>query len=88
MNKALLANPHYQPALYNLATLEASSNPLGAVTLYNQLLTLSPSNADALFNDGLLLIAHGSSTQGHSDISKAISINPAFAKRLPAGITP
>ncbi len=87
-NKAILAKPNYKPAMFNLATLEASSDPQGAITLYNQLLTLNPNDANVNFNLGLLLIAQNQATPGHAALKKAISINPALAKRVPAGITP
>jgi tetratricopeptide (TPR) repeat protein len=87
-NKALLAKPNYKPALFNLAILETSSDPQSAISLYNKLLALSPNDANSNFNLGLLLIAQNQATQGHADVKKAIFINPALAKRVPAGITP
>lgn len=87
-NKALLANPNYKPALFNLAILQTQSDPAGAVSTYNQLLKLNPSDSNVLFNLGLLLIAQNQPVQGHADLQKAISINPTLAKRVPAGITP
>lgn len=87
-NKAILADPSYQPALFNLATLEASSNPQGAIGVYNQLLKLNPNDVNVLFNLGLLLIAQNQGTQGHADLKKAISLDPSLASRVPKGITP
>lgn len=87
-NKALLANPNYKPALFNLAILQTQSDPASAITTYNQVLKLSPNDANTLFNLGLLLIAQNQTLQGHADLKKAISIDPTLAKRVPAGITP
>lgn len=90
-NKALSVNPTYQPAMYNLATIEASSDPQGAISLYSQLVKLNPNQSNALFNLGLLLVAQSSPTDqltGHLDLKKAIALNPSLASRLPKGITP
>jgi tetratricopeptide (TPR) repeat protein len=87
-NKALLADPTYKPALYDLAILDTPNNPIEAINLYNQILRLNPNDANVNFNDGLLLIAANQSDQGHALLKKAISINPALASRLPAGVTP
>ena len=78
-HKALLANANYKPALFNLAILYTTSDPGQAISLYNQLLTLNPNDANVLFNLGLLLIAQNQATQGHADLKKAISLNPALA---------
>jgi tetratricopeptide (TPR) repeat protein len=89
-NKALLASSSYRPAMYNLAILETSGNPQGAISLYNQLLQSNPNDSNVLFNLGLLLHNAGQTTQAQTDISKAVLINPALKNRIPAnsGITP
>jgi tetratricopeptide (TPR) repeat protein len=87
-NKALLAQPSYKPALFNLAILETPNDPQTAITLYNKLLALNPNDANTNFNLGLLLIAQNQAAAGHAALQKAITINPALAKRVPAGITP
>lgn len=87
-NKALLADPSYKPAMFNLAIVDTQSDPQGAISLYNKLLALNPNDANVNFNLGLLLIAQNQSTQGHTDLKKAILIDPSLAKRVPAGITP
>lgn len=89
--KALSTNSNYQPALYNLATIEASSNPESAINLYSQLIKLSPNQSSALFNLGLLQIASSNPTTrlaGHENLKKAIAIDPSLANRLPSGVTP
>jgi tetratricopeptide (TPR) repeat protein len=87
-NKALSAKPNYKPALFNLAILETSSDPGTAISLYNRLLALNPNDANSLFNLGLVLIAQNQTAQGHADLKKAIFIDSALSKRVPAGITP
>jgi Tfp pilus assembly protein PilF len=87
-NKAMLANPSYKPAIFNLAILETPTDPAGAIALYNKILALDPNDADTNFNQGLLLIAQNQSTQGHADLEKAIMLEPSLASRVPKGITP
>lgn len=87
-NKALLADPVYAPAMFNLATIETKSDPQGAITLYNQLLRLNPNDANSNFNLGLLLISQGQTAQGQSALTKAIFLKPSLKSRVPAGITP
>jgi tetratricopeptide (TPR) repeat protein len=87
-NKALLANPKYKPALYNLAILNTKSNPQQAINLYNQLLAINPKDPTVNFNLGLLLDAQGQTSQGTADLNKALIYNPSLRNRIPAGITP
>lgn len=90
-NKALLVSPNYKPAMYNLATVEAASDPQGAIGLYNQLLKLNPKQSNVLFNLGLLLVAQSNSVDqlsGHVDLKNAIALDPSLASRLPKGVTP
>jgi tetratricopeptide (TPR) repeat protein len=87
-NKALLANPSYKPALFNLAILETSTDPTSAIATYNKLLALNPNDPNVNFNLGLLLIAQNQPLQGHTALKKAIALDPSLAKRVPKGITP
>jgi tetratricopeptide (TPR) repeat protein len=86
--RALVIDPNFKPALFNMAVLETSSDPQGAIALYQQLLQLNPNDANVNFNLGLLLIAQGQSTQGHANLAKAIQIDPSLSSRLPAGTKP
>jgi len=82
---ALAVDPNFISALYNLATLEASSSPLEAEALYDQVIKLSPSDADAHFNLGYVLIALGHKAAGQAEINKGIKLNPALASRVGKG---
>jgi len=86
--KALLANPKYQPAMFNLAIVQTPTDPQAAINTYNQLLMLNANDANVLFNLGLLLIAQNQPTPGHADLQKAIMLQPSLASRVPKGITP
>lgn len=83
--KALLINPKFQPALYNLASLETASNPSAAISLYEQLQALRPSNGAAVaFNLGLLYLGVGKTSAGVAQLKYAIGLDPALASRVPA----
>jgi Tfp pilus assembly protein PilF len=75
-------------AMFNLAVVDTPSQPQAAENLYNQLRLLYPKDAQAYFNLGVLLIQQNQPTPGHILLKKAISLDPALAKQLPAGITP
>jgi Flp pilus assembly protein TadD len=85
---ALSIRPKYTAALFNLAMLDTLNQPQSAMNLYNELLLQNPKNAQASFNLGLLLINQNQPTPGHTLLKKAIALDPALAKQLPAGITP
>jgi len=86
--KALLADPTYLPAMFNLAIVETPGDPTQAINLYSQILKVKPNDPNTLFNLGLLLIAQGQAAQGHADLKQAIALDPALASRAPKGITP
>lgn len=82
--KALLIDPKFQPALYNLASLETTSDPSAAISLYQQLQALRPSNGAAVaFNLGLLYLGLGKSSAGVAQLKYAIGLEPSLASRVP-----
>jgi Tfp pilus assembly protein PilF len=85
---ALNIDANYDPALYNLAVEEAVGNPLGAISLYRQVVANDPNDAEALYNLGLLLYQQGQVTEGRGYLTKALKLNPSYQKLLPAGVTP
>jgi Flp pilus assembly protein TadD len=87
-NKALLADPNDQSAMFNLAILETPGDPQGAIALYDQLLKLNANDVNVSFNLGLLLISEGQKVQGQADITHAIFLDPKLKSRLPAGVSP
>lgn len=86
--KALLINPKFGRALYNLGVLKSTTNPAAAISYYEQDLQVEPSNASANFNLGVLLIKQGQTTQGYADLETGIRLNPALSADIPAGIAP
>jgi protein O-GlcNAc transferase len=78
---ALAADPLLVPALYNLATLEAHASPREAAALYRRVVALSPDDADARFNLGLILRSLGLKSAGSAQIELAVAIDPALKHR-------
>jgi tetratricopeptide (TPR) repeat protein len=86
--KALSIDHTFRQSMFNLAIVDTPTQPQAAMNLYNELLVQNPRDANAYFNLGLLLIAQGQAVPGHATLKKAIVLNPALAKKVPAGITP
>ena len=84
--QALLIDPKYPNALYNLAVLETSTSPANAVSLYRQALALAPTNPNIRWNLGLLLYRRGHTAQGVALLKSAIKIDPGIAVKLPKDV--
>jgi tetratricopeptide (TPR) repeat protein len=84
--KALLVDPNYQSALYNLAILDTPTAPQSAILLYQQILAISPKDPNTLYNLGLLLYQSGQVVQGQTMLRQAISLAPSLAAKLPATV--
>jgi Tfp pilus assembly protein PilF len=86
-NKAITIDATYQPALFNLAILETSSNPGRAEELYRSLLQINANDANVHFNLGLLLKQIGRVDEGNTEVATAVQIDPSLASRVPAEST-
>jgi tetratricopeptide (TPR) repeat protein len=78
---ALAIDPNFISALYNLATIEANTTPNDARALYDQIIKLSPSYADAHFNLGYVLIALGHQSAGQAQINEGVRLDPTLKSR-------
>jgi tetratricopeptide (TPR) repeat protein len=85
---AIVLDANYPAAEYNLAIEETASDPTGAIALYRQVISASPSDVNAIYNLGLLLYETGQKTEGETYLSQAIKMAPSLAKKVPAGVTP
>ena len=85
--QAVAADPRYVPALYNLATVQAATNPAAAVLAYEAVVKLAPNDAAAHFNLGLALEATGQVAQGRSEIDRAVALDPGLAARARSATT-
>jgi len=80
---ALVIDPTFPDALFNLAVDTAGSNPESASVLYSRVVSLQPSFAAAWLNLGFALMTQGDGVQAKADWAKAIALDPTLASRLP-----
>ena len=83
---ALLADPNFVPALYNLALIRQEVSPQEAESLYRNAIAVQPSYAIAHLNLGFLLRSEGRNTEGNAELLKATQLDPKLASRIPAGL--
>ncbi len=87
--KTLIANPTFQPAIFNLAIIDSTSDPKSAIVLYKRLQQLHPQNPAAVaFNLGLVYREIGSVADGNAQLRYAVSIDPALAAKIPSQYLP
>jgi tetratricopeptide (TPR) repeat protein len=80
---ALTINPKYVPALYNEATIYATTDPISAISLYRQIIGLQPTAPTAYLNLGLLEIKHSAPKQGVSDLTTAVRQDSSLLASVP-----
>jgi tetratricopeptide (TPR) repeat protein len=81
--QALVLDPKYTSALYNLAILETLSDPSHAISLYEQALATSPKDPNIQWNLGLLLYNRGHLARGRALLKSALKISPSLRSKLP-----
>ena len=81
---ALVIEPAFTDALFNLAVDTAASNPSSAEELYRKVLALQPRFAAAWLNVGFILVDEGKTAAARSDWAKAASLDESLASRIPA----
>jgi tetratricopeptide (TPR) repeat protein len=79
----LVIEPSFTDALFNLADDTASSNPISAADLYQQVLTQQPSFAAAWLNLGFILQGEGKSAEAKADWAKAVALDASLASHVP-----
>jgi Flp pilus assembly protein TadD len=80
---ALVIDPTFPDALFNLAVDTAGTNPQSASVLYSRVVSLRPKYAAAWLNLGFALMTQGDGVQAKADWAKAITLDPTLASRLP-----
>jgi tetratricopeptide (TPR) repeat protein len=81
--KALASNPNYVPALYNQATIYATTDASLAMATYRQVIQLQPHAPTAYLNLGLLEAAAGLHGKAVADLTKALRQDPTLAQGIP-----
>ena len=81
---AIQFDSKYLPALFNLAVVETSSDPTGALATYGKILAIKPHDPDTLFNAGLLNNQLGNVKLAKSEVKEAIKYDPSLATRVPS----
>lgn len=81
--KALAANPHYVPALFNEATIFGTTNKPLAIATYRQIVKLQPVASTAYLNLGLLEATVGQTKAANRDLTIALHQDPKLAGQLP-----
>jgi tetratricopeptide (TPR) repeat protein len=85
---ALTINPKYVPALYNEATIYATTDPVLAISLYRQIVALQPNAPTAYLNLGFLEIKHGAPKRGARDLATAVTQDSSLLARVPKSLQP
>jgi Tfp pilus assembly protein PilF len=84
-DKAIKANGHYTPAMYNLAITLEDSRPAEAISLYKKIVAINPKASTAYLRMAFVYATEGDSAQAKSAQAEAITIDPALGKySLPA----
>jgi tetratricopeptide (TPR) repeat protein len=85
---AIVLDPNYPAAEYNLAIEETAAHPQDAIALYRKVIATNPTDVNAIYNLGLLLYQTGQKTEGEALLTQAIQLAPSLAKKVPGGVTP
>jgi tetratricopeptide (TPR) repeat protein len=84
-DNALSIDPRYVPAMYNKATIYASTSPTLAISLYRRIVGLQPDAPTAYLNLGLLEAAQpGGTATAHAYLQTAVTLKPDLLNDIPA----
>jgi Flp pilus assembly protein TadD len=81
---ALVIEPTFADALFNLAVDTTGTDPAGAEKLYQRVLALQPGFAAAWLNLGFILQSQGDAVVARSDWVKAVALDASLASHVPA----
>ena len=81
---ALSIAPTFTPSMLDLAELLTLGHPLQATALYRRVLAITPSDANAELNLGLLLLRSGFRVEGRMHVERAVQLDPSLRGGLPS----
>lgn len=81
---ASAADPKLADALFNEATILATTDRAAAVDRYRRVLALQPGRAAAHLNLGLVLAELGSLADARQELALAVELEPVLRQRVPA----
>lgn len=85
--EAVTLNPKFALAWLNIGVAEGSlGNGSAALTAYNALLNLDPTNIEGLYNSGIILYDTGKKAEGLTRLKAAIEKQPTLIANLPKNI--
>jgi tetratricopeptide (TPR) repeat protein len=85
---ALVIDPTFADAMFNLGVDTAGSDPAGAAQLYSRVVSLQPAFAAAWLNLGFILRDEGKVAEAHADWARAVALDPSLASRVPSVTRP
>jgi len=81
---ALAIRPDFVPALYNEATIYATTDAARAIVIYRQVISLGEDNvASSYLNVGFLELEAGKVKAAVQDFAEAVHLQPDLASRMP-----
>jgi Tfp pilus assembly protein PilF len=85
---ALVIDPTFADAMFNLGVDTAVSDPAGAAQLYFRVASLQPAFAAAWLNLGFILRDEGKVAEARADWARAVALDPSLASRVPSVTRP
>jgi tetratricopeptide (TPR) repeat protein len=80
--RALVIDPRFVDARFNLAILETASHPESAIAAYETIIGFDATDAGAYLNLGYLLRGVGKSAASVAAFHKAVTLDPALKSRI------
>jgi tetratricopeptide (TPR) repeat protein len=80
--RALVVDPRFIDARFNLAILESAKDPKAAIAAYQTIIGIDASDADAYLNLGFLLRSTGQGAASATAFNKAVTLEPALQSRM------
>lgn len=80
--RALVVDPRFVDARFNLAILQSARRPASAIADYKTIIGIDPDDADAYLNLGFLLRASGRTAESAIAFHDAVTLDPGLRARM------